>query len=150
MEITKIYRGKVSYLLLVLLIPIFLTFGLIVDNDFNNASSTTFLALFWGLFLVPVFLPLAYKLEVGNNFVKKSFLGFNTMNVSSKNVESSNYGGIGLWDTVYSSGRNDIVHGKGLAILAHVDGARKTYGISEKLYGEEAIRHVREILEISS
>jgi hypothetical protein len=133
----KVYRGKISYLLPTLFLPLLYTIGVIFTDE-------SFLYIIWIPFLLLILTPLAYKLEVGNNFVRNSFLGFSTMKLHSQNVQLINYGGIGLWNRI--DHYKPIVHGKGLAILASINGVSKTYGLSEKLYGKKAIEHTRSVL----
>ena len=135
----KTYRGKISYFLIILFFPLLFTIAIILDGE-----ASPYLFLIWIPFLLLILIPLGYKLEVGDNFIRNSFLGFSTMKLSSGDVQSINYGGIGLWGGVYPS--RSITHGKGLAILASVNGISKTYGLSEKLYGKEAIEHVKRVL----
>ncbi len=132
----KNYRGKISYLLPMLIVPVLFTAGVILNREFNS-QSLMLLCLAWIFSLVLLLLPLLYKLEVGENFIRKSFLGIITAEFSPDKVESVSYGGIALWNGIYPN--RSVVHGKGLAILVNMKGVRKVYGFSEKLYGKEAI-----------
>lgn len=144
----KTYRGKIYYMLPIIIIPILLTIGMLLEKDLNDSSLVLVLILFWVIFLIPVFLPLAFKLEIGDSLVKKITFGFTTMELSAKDVESVTYGGMALWNDIYPS--KTSINGKGLAILANNNGEEKVYGISERLYGKEAIQQVKVILCINN
>lgn len=139
----KIYRGKISYFLPILFLPFLFMLATILDGE-----RSLFLFLIWIPFLVLILIPLGYKLEVGDNSTRESFLGFSTMKLYSKDVQSINYGKIGIWGAINPS--KPLTHGKGLAILASPKGVSKTYGLSEKLYGKEAVEYVKQALEVKS
>jgi hypothetical protein len=138
----KLYRGKISYLLPFLFLPALFTIAIILDGHLKMPSRGIFI-LIWIPFLSYTITSLGYKLELGDNFVRESFLGFTTMKLYSANVESIKYGGVGLWGGLYGK---ITIHGNGLAILVYANGERKVYGISEKLYGKKAIEDLKKTL----
>ncbi len=83
--------------------------------------------------------PLALRLEVGKDYVKSYFLGFCVADLRSSNIQVVVYGNLF---------RGGLGYGKGLNIRALKNGRSKAYSVGEKLYGKEAIGHIRRVLEM--
>lgn len=136
----KTYRGRILYLLPLLIFSLVITLIITLDEEFNS---------FVLLLLVPFILlslgTIGYKLEVGEDHIRSSFLNFTLYAIQPNMVESLTYGNIGFWNSVHP--HMPLTHGKGLAILVNINGVRKTIGISEKLYGKKAIQHIKSILD---
>jgi hypothetical protein len=114
-----------------------LTLPLIVEGAPLEMKKLMALAGFWAMGIVLTILPLLWKLEVGQDYVKTYFLGFCVMNVRSSDVQVLVYGNL------FVGG----LGGKGLTFRALTRGRSKAYSIGEAFYGKEAIAHVRRVLE---
>lgn len=95
---------------------------------------------FWVLSCIIAFAPLGSRLEVGKDYIKNYFFGFCTSTIKQEDVMVINYGNLF---------RGGLGYGKGLNIRVK-NGFGKNHSIGEKLYGKEAIEHVRRILENKS
>jgi len=143
----QVYQGKISYLLPILFFPSFFTIAVILDAYFFKQLFSVSILLIWVPFILLMFVPLVYKLEIGSNYVKNTFLGFTIMKLSFENIESVTYGNVYMWGGLYNN--RGFIYGKGLAVLTYINGTRKVYGISEKLYGKKAINNIKYVLKIS-
>lgn len=138
----KTYRGKISYILPILFIPIITTVGAIWDGELLTSLDLFF--FMWLIFLAATLIPKGYKLEIEGNFIQESFCGIKIKKFQLMNVQSVSYGKVSLFEFVYPV--FSVIHGKGVVILANIKGNRKIYSLSEKLYGEEALEQLKLIL----
>ena len=138
------YRGKISYTLPFLFFPILITLVLSLDNLLSESTMIAWLVSTWILFLAFISIPAFFRLKVGESEISIDFMGFNLHKIDSLHIQKINYGGMQLWGSLYGRGP---IHGKGLAVLMTTrDGSTKIVGISEKMYGKEAIAHIQKVV----
>lgn len=143
----KIYRGKISYLLPFSFFPVLITIATYGDAGFDLKSGDLWLipVMSWIFFVIFLFIPKLFKLEISDRYVQKITCGIRTANMLPDTIEAVSYGKIGLWNVV-TGARGPTIYGNGLIILANMSGVRKVIGISEKLYGQDAINEAKHIL----
>ncbi len=138
----KEYSGRISYLLPILFLPGIFT--LLATLGGELLSSSGFFMSFWLLSLIIVSIPLGYKLKIQNDLVSESFCGMKIKSFQTRNVESVTYGGICLFEL--ANPIFGIPHGKGIVLLVNINGTRKTYSFSEKLYGKQSVEYITSML----
>ena len=137
-----IYRAKYSYIFtnsLIFILPLLLTIVTLTEGSAATSNEWIGLCGFWVIVVIITFIPLAFKLEVNDDFVKSYLFGFLMITLTSSNVKSVTYrnlfkGGLGF--------------GKALIMYADVNGRRKRFSMGERLYGKEAINHVKNVLKV--
>lgn len=131
-----IYKANKFYGLPALVIPLLLIIPLI-NSDVSSMGRITGFGLFMLITCAILFLPFVVKLEVGDGYIKSYLFGFLTLVILSKDVLSIKYGNLF---------RGGLGHGKGLNILFLKDGKNRSTSLGEKLWGKEAIAHIRRVL----
>lgn len=129
----------ISGLVLLFIIFFGLTLPLLVDGEPIDQKKLFGLISFWLIGIIVTLAPFGFRLEIGDNYVKTSFLGFCTRNLLSSNVQSVEYG---------SLLRGGLGAGKGLKGWEKIDGKSKYFSIEEKFWGKEAIEHAKKSLRM--
>ena len=134
---TTVYKANRFYNLIILVFPFLLTLPLFIANNSPTKNKLIGLAGFWLIGIILAFAPFFMKLEVTEGAVRSFFLGFCTKELKASDIKSLTYsnlfvGGLGF--------------GKGLIIRAAYKGVVKRFSIGERLYGKEAIEHIRRVL----
>lgn len=125
--------------LVVLAIVFFgLTLPLIVEGAPVGAGKLLGLIGFWVMGIILTLIPLAFKLEVGETYVRTYFFYFRILNLLPSNIEAMEY------DNLFHGG---LGVGKGLNIRINLNGKSKNTSIGENIYGKEAIMHAKRVLE---
>ncbi len=136
-----IYKAKRSIMgggLVVLAIVFFgLTFPLLVAGLPVATQKLFALAGFWLVGIALTLLPLGFRLEIGENYVKSYFFGLTISNVQSSDVQVIVYGNLFLGG----------LGGKGITYRVMINGKSKAYSIGEVVYGKKAIAHAKRVLE---
>lgn len=135
----KKYWGKISYLLPVLFLPAI--FSVLALSDGELFRTPDFFILFWLVSLILVLIPLGYNLEIENDLITERFCGIKIKKFQPNNVESVTCGSVSLFERVNPF--FGIPHGKGIVLLVNINGARKIYSFSEKLYGKKVIEDIK-------
>jgi len=84
-------------------------------------------------------LPLGFRLEIGEDYVKSYFLGFCVRDIHASTIQSVKYGNL--------FGFGGLGAGKGLRIWERTKSGKRYTSIGESAYGKEAIEHARRVLE---
>lgn len=134
----KIYSANRYYGLAGVLIPLIVSVPLLVSGLPDQTSRLVGYGAFWILGIILALIPLAFKLEVGKDYIKSYFLGVCFTEVHSSEVQSIQYGNLL---------RGGLGIGKGLNYRISRNGRNKMYSIGENFYGKEAISHVKRVLE---
>lgn len=135
----KTYRPKLIRVIPILLLPLILLIPLFINGE--SLKENELFAVIGAVVLVflIVVATLGWKIKVSSNEAKNYFFGFLITTMNRSNVKSVAYknlfrGGLGV--------------GKGLIIQLTTDKGRiKTISIGEKLYGKDAIEHIRNVLD---
>ncbi len=140
----KIYKSKKSMTgggLVVLAIVFFgLTLPLIVAGLPVPSEKIFGLSVFWLLGIALTILPLGFKLEVSDDFVRTSFFGIRLRELHPSNIQVLEYGNL------FRFGGLGV--GKGLkGWETTANGGNKYFSIGESAYGKDAIIHAKRVLE---
>lgn len=150
-EDVTVYKPRLSVIgggLVALAILFFgLTLPLIIEGASVPMGQLLGLAGFWLIGIAVTVVPLGFKLEVGDDYIKTYFAVFMIKEISSSDVENIKYENITAWG---------IPVGKGIKIWIR-DTSRSGFSIKpkwafdasigESVYGKEAIAHARRVLE---
>lgn len=136
------YRVKKSFILgnsFVLIFPLVLTIVTFAERDMVRQNEWVGLGGFWMIGLLLTLLPLSSKLEISKDYVKICLFGvITTSQIYSSDVQIVEYGNLL---------RGGLGHGKGLRIRVLKNGRSRTHNIREKIFGIEAVKHAKRVLE---
>ena len=130
----KIYGVGAFLLPLLLIIPLFISDASITRGEIIGVSGFSLIAV------LIIIAPMAFHLEVGNDYVKMYFLNFCVTQIRSIDTQIVSHSPIF---------KGNLGFGKGLIIYASVKGKTKRFTMGEKFYGKKAIDHVRRVLSPS-
>ncbi|MEK7113598.1 MAG: hypothetical protein AAB873_02095 [Patescibacteria group bacterium] len=138
-----IYKPRKSVMgggLVMLLVLFFgLTLPAIIEGSPLPKNELFGLLGFWFIGLVVTFLPLAFKIEIGVDYVKTYFFKFQLRDLRPANIQVLEYGNIL---------RGGLGVGKGIKGWEKTrNGNLKYFSIGETGYGKEAIAHAKRVLE---
>lgn len=139
----KIYRPRKSTTgagLVVLVLVFFgLTLPLIIEGAPIETKKLSALICFWLIGILLTIVPLMFKLEVGENYVKSYFLGFCVRNIHSADIEVLEYGNLMRF--------GGLGMGKGVKAWERTkNGGLKYFSLGEGGYGRNVIEEVRRVL----
>lgn len=143
-NILLVYKPRKSLMAsgLAMLVLIFfgLTLPLLVDRVPAEKGKIIGLTVFWLIGIGLTLLPFAFKLEVGNDFVRTSFFGFKVRELHSKDIQVLEYGNI--------LRLGGLGAGRGLKGWEGTKrGGSRYFSLGEAAYGKEAISHAKRVLE---
>ncbi|MBI2120798.1 MAG: hypothetical protein HYT94_04210 [Parcubacteria group bacterium] len=138
-----IYRAKKSAMsggLFILTLTFFgFTLPLLIAGDPVEPRKLVGLLGFWVTGIILTILPLTFKLEIGNGYVRFYAVGLCYRNLHSTDIQVLEYGNL-----MRAGG---LGYGKGLKGWEKRKYGSKYFSIGEKLYGKEAIQHAKRVLE---
>lgn len=118
-----------------------LTLPLLVEGAQVETKKLIALGGFWVMGVILTLIPLALRLEIGNDSVKFYFLHFCYRNLHNSDIQVLEYGNL-----MRAGG---LGYGKGLKGWEKTShGGNKYFSIGEQLYGKEALAHAKGVLEI--
>ena len=132
-----IYKANKLYGLPALLIPLLLIFP-VLNSEVSLEGRFVGFALFLLITLMIILIPLGARLEVGGDFVRTRIFGLLLLELHPSDVQAITYGNLF---------RGGLGYGKGLNILAVVNGKGRRTSIGERLYGKAAVAHAKRVLE---
>ncbi len=138
----KTYKGKFSYVLPYLFFPLVLTWVFIAEQI--PLTFIGYLGFFWAIFIGWGLSLRLSKIEVEDVVVRMKFCDVVMQELKREDVQKIEYGGVAPGGGIYSG--RAVVYGKGTAILCVKKGEPLVLGISEKLYGRDAIEAVKKSL----
>ena len=141
-ENVTIYRPRKSIIgggLVILVIVFFgLTLPLLIAGLPVPTQKLLGLGMFWLMGIALTILPLGFKLEVGDSYVKTYFFGIRIRKLNASDVQAVEYGNI------FRLG--GLGMGKGIKIWEKTSKGSKYFSIGESAYGEEAIAHAKRVM----
>lgn len=143
MDRKKLYRPRLFYLLPILSVPLILAGGLLLLGESVNKDFIVGIFLFILAILVPVFLVIGNKVEVddGNESVIAYLFGIKILELTHNSVRKIHEGY--LFPIIPKGGG----FGEGIIIYASYKGKPRILRMGIRLYGKEAVDHVKSILE---
>lgn len=143
MDSVAIYKAKKSMLWAVFGVFLLVFLGLTLPRLIEGTLETRHmqgLAVFYLVIFVLGITPFFAKLVVGKDYVKSYYFGLCTANIRASEILVVEYGRLMRF--------GGLGFGNGLKIATGTQGGRtKYYSIGESLFGADAIKHARQVLE---